>query len=134
MRVLLADDQALLCSAIRLLLEEEEEFNIEIVGEISEAKCLESAIKTLHPTLLLLDWELPGLKTMRERRQLIHQLRTIQTRLYIIFLIGSPELNGNPLAIGADAVVSKANPPEHFLQVIHQAIQCLEPAPSISMG
>ncbi|MCZ7674175.1 MAG: response regulator transcription factor [Chloroflexi bacterium] len=59
MRVLLADDQMRVRSALRLLLEQEPGF--QVVGEAADATGLLLAATEKAPDLLLLDWELPGL-------------------------------------------------------------------------
>jgi len=60
MRVFLADDQAKVCSALRLLLEQE--LGLRVVGEATEAKDLLAQVQRTQPDLVLLDWELPGLQ------------------------------------------------------------------------
>ena len=57
MRVLLADDQMKVRSALRLLLEQEP--GLSVVGEAAEAKDLLAQVGTERPDLVLLDWELP---------------------------------------------------------------------------
>jgi DNA-binding NarL/FixJ family response regulator len=63
MRVLLADDQPALRSAVRFLLEQEPDLSI--VGEVGDVAGLMERVAALHPDLLLLDWELPGLNAVR---------------------------------------------------------------------
>jgi DNA-binding NarL/FixJ family response regulator len=62
MRVLLVDDHVWLRSALRLLLEQET--GLEVVGEVSDASLLLDQMAQVHPNLLLLDWELPMLRTV----------------------------------------------------------------------
>jgi DNA-binding NarL/FixJ family response regulator len=124
MRVLLADDQVWLRSALRLLLEHEP--NLEVVGEVANASAVPASMARLHPDLLLLDWELPDLKTMGARQRLITALRTLQPQLYIIALTSNQE--GKTLhAAGVDAFVSKAEPPNGLLAAIHQAQTAYRP-------
>jgi DNA-binding NarL/FixJ family response regulator len=119
MRVLLADDQAWLRSALRLLLEHEP--NIEVVGEASDARTLPGLTASLHPDLLLLDGELIGIKTNSARRRLITALRALHPDLYVIVLSNNHERNSSQLATGADAYVSKAEPPDRLLAALHRA-------------
>ena len=60
MRVLLADDQPQVRSALRLLLEEEP--GLSVVDEVVSAGELLSRVEVTCPDLILLDWELPGLR------------------------------------------------------------------------
>ncbi len=119
LRVLLADDQAGLRSAIRLLLEEDPE--VEVIGEVVEAKTLLAKAESTRPHLLLLDWELPGLKAMGGVRQLLGTLHNRYPHLHVIVLSGQPDAGNNALAAGADYFVSKADPPDSLLAVLHRA-------------
>ncbi len=124
MRVLIADDQAWLRSAVRLLLEQEP--NVEIIGEVSDAEALFTHVKTAAPDLVLVDWELPGLTTRTLHKQFIKSIRALRPHLQIIVLSGHPEATRASLAAGADAFVSKAEPPERLLNALHQAQQTAE--------
>ena len=123
MRVLLADDQAWLRSAIRLLLEEQPE--IEIVGEAPDAATLEQLAKLRIPDLILLDWELPGLRVAADRRALLRVIRRYNPRLQVIVLSGRPESSRGALSAGANAFVSKADPPERLLAALQKAQQSI---------
>jgi DNA-binding NarL/FixJ family response regulator len=118
MRVLLADDQSWLRSALRLLLEHEG--NIEVVGETGIIRSLPSFVRHLHPDLLFLDWQLSGLETNSKRRHLLNSLRAIEPNLYIVALTTDDNLTACLLA-GADAVVNRAEPPEQIRTVLRQA-------------
>jgi DNA-binding NarL/FixJ family response regulator len=124
MRVLLADDQVWLRSALRLFLEHEAA--CKVVGEVTNAQELPGSTAALHPDLILLDWELPGLNTDNARQRLIAALRAICPHLYIIVL-GSDELRNNqPIVAGADAWFSRAEPPDRLQAVLHRAVATSE--------
>jgi CheY-like chemotaxis protein len=59
MRVLLADDQSKVRSALRLLLEQQ--FDLNVLGEAVDAQGLRDWVSAVCPDVVLLDWELPGL-------------------------------------------------------------------------
>jgi len=105
----LADDQPKVCSALRLLLGQQP--GIEVVGETAEAEALLAEIENTVPDLILLDWELPGLS----RNGQFSALRDRYPNLKLVVLSGRPEARGNALRAGADAFVSKVEPPEHLL-------------------
>jgi DNA-binding NarL/FixJ family response regulator len=118
MRVLLADDQVWLRSAIRFLLEEEPD-----VGEIDEAGDLRTVLtkaKTHAPSLVLLDWELPGLHAKEAGRKLISALRASSPDVMVIVLSGRPEASKRALDAGADGFVSKADPPDTLLAIVRR--------------
>jgi len=112
MRVLLADGQMKVRSALRLLLEEEP--GLRLVGEAAEAEGLLVQVKMTVPDLLLLDWELPGLCAT----DLLLALRARCPQMKIMALSGRPEARPAALAAGADVFVSKGDPPERLLAAV----------------
>jgi DNA-binding NarL/FixJ family response regulator len=113
MRVLLADDQAKVRSALALLLTQEPD--VEVVGEIGEVERLLTWVQATHPDLILLDWELPG----DVSSNLFGILRAMCPRLKIIALSGLPEARQAALSAGADGFISKGDPPERLLATLY---------------
>jgi DNA-binding NarL/FixJ family response regulator len=113
MRVLVADDQAKVRSALRLLLMHEPE--VEIIGEAVDSTGLLDWVKVVCPDVILLDWELPGLPGV----DLLPQLHDFCPRLRVVALSGRPEARQAALDAGADAFASKGDPPERFLAVVN---------------
>jgi DNA-binding NarL/FixJ family response regulator len=113
MRVLLADDQSKVRAALRLLLEEE--LGLSVISEAAEAEDLLVQVEAMRPDLMLLDWELPGLRTDDH----LPALRRLCHRLKIIVLSGQPEARRAALAAGTDAFVSKGDPPERLLAAVN---------------
>lgn len=120
MRVLLADDQAWLRSALRLLLEQEAD--VEVIAEAGEARSLLSKTKRTRPHLVLLDWELPGMH-VGGGHELLAALRNLSPNVSVIVLSGRPEANTSALDAGADFFVSKADPPESLLAALRAVRQ-----------
>ncbi len=117
MRVLLADDQKELRSALRLLLEQEPD--TVLVGEVTEVAALIGEVMSAVPDLLLLDWELPELKAADAGKRLLHSLHGQHPHLLVIVLSGRPESSRSALAAGANAFVSKTEPPEKLLAALN---------------
>jgi DNA-binding NarL/FixJ family response regulator len=113
MRVLLADDQPEVRSALRCILEQEPELSV--VGEAAEVKELVEQIEAVSPDLILLDWELPGL----DAANLPSALHADHPRPFIVALSGRPEAHRAALKAGADAFVSKGDPPDQLLATLH---------------
>jgi DNA-binding NarL/FixJ family response regulator len=109
MRVILADDQAKVRSALRLLLEHQPD--VEILGEAADTTGLLDCVKVVCPDLVLLDWELPGLATIA----LLPLLERLCPALRVIALSVRPESRKAALDAGADAFVCKGDPPERLL-------------------
>jgi DNA-binding NarL/FixJ family response regulator len=112
MRVFLADDQTRVRSALRLLLEQEP--GLSVVGEAAEAEDMLAQTEATQPDLVLLDWELPGLRTDDR----LSVLRALCPQLKVIALSGQPEARRAALSAGADAFVSKGEPPERLLAAV----------------
>jgi DNA-binding NarL/FixJ family response regulator len=112
MRVLLADDQPKVRLALRVLLRLQPD--LKIVGEAIDAEDLLTQTASTSPDLVLLGWELPSLATAGA----VSPLRTLCPDLSVIALSGRPESRPAALAAGADAFVSKIEPPERLLAII----------------
>lgn len=116
MRVLLADDQAKVRSALRLILEQEP--GVEIVGEAVGVAQLLALAKELYPDLILLDWEL----RKAANGSLLPALRSLCPLLKVIVLSARPEARQAALAAGADAFVSKVDGPRALLNTLRNTI------------
>jgi DNA-binding NarL/FixJ family response regulator len=108
-RVVVADDELSLHSALRLLLTHES--GIAVVGDAAEAGSARQQVAALRPDLVLLDWELPG----ATGASLVEELRMAAPQTRIIALSSRPEARPAALAAGADAFVCKGDPPDHLL-------------------
>jgi DNA-binding NarL/FixJ family response regulator len=112
-RILIADRQAALRSAIRLFLEKQP--HLHVVGEAADVQELLSQIETTQPDIILLDWGLGD----RSRADPIRVLHQLDGRSGVIVLDVQPESAPAALAAGANAFVSKGNPPHDLLAAIH---------------
>jgi DNA-binding NarL/FixJ family response regulator len=119
MRIVLADDQAKVRSALSLLLGQQP--GLTVVGEIADFTQLLVEVEETHPDLVLLDWELPG----STPNGLLPTLRTMCPNLKVIALSGRPEARREAVAAGADAFVSKGDPPERLLAALHAISEAL---------
>lgn len=112
MRIIIADDQANVRSALALLLEQEPQLTV--VAEAADVVGLLQAIHRCQPDLLLLDWELPGLAA----EHLLNLLHYDQPDLVVIALSGRPESAAAAQAAGADGFISKSALPEQVLAAV----------------
>lgn len=119
MRVLLADDQEGVRAALRLVVEQEP--GMELVGEVADVSALLDEVSLMQPDLVLLDWELPELKAAEAGRRLLSALHQRSPQVHVIALSGQPESGRRALAAGADAFVSKVEPPERLLWALRSA-------------
>jgi DNA-binding NarL/FixJ family response regulator len=112
MRILLADAQQKVRFALRVLLERQPD--LEVLGEAVNAHELLDKTQDTCPDLVLLAWELPDLMAA----DLLPALRETCPDLAVIALSGRPEARQKALDAGADAFVSKSDPPERLLAAI----------------
>jgi DNA-binding NarL/FixJ family response regulator len=108
-RVLVADDDVHVRSALRLLLEQEPD--VQVVGESAVAEDLVDEVARTHARLVLLDWDLPGLRF----DGLLARMRLVEPTLHMIAMSGRPEARAESLRAGADAFVCKGDAPEALL-------------------
>jgi DNA-binding NarL/FixJ family response regulator len=112
MHVLLADDQAKVRSAMRLLFEQDPD--IEVIGEAVDATGLLDWVGAVCPDMVLLDWELPG----GAGEELLSAIRASCSLTSVVALSGRPEARPAALDAGADAFVSKGDPPERLIEAV----------------
>jgi two-component system invasion response regulator UvrY len=111
-RVIIADDQSEVRSALRLLLEERP--GVSIVGEACTSSDLLKQVRINRPDLLLLDWELPGFKP----GELMPALQKINPQLEVIAFSSRPQVRQTVLDSGACEFVCKSDSPELLLGVL----------------
>ena len=114
LRVLIADDEPSVRSALRLLLQDEP--GVSIVSEVGEVGSLMAQLNLYCPDVMLLDWELPTIRPDR----LLPALRMHHPALKVIALSGRPEAGPQSFAAGADAFVSKGSAPDELLLVLRK--------------
>ena len=112
MKIVLADDQADVRSALRIVIEQETEFDV--VGEAEEPGKLLAQVQKEKPEMVLLDWEL----SPSGMADLIAVLKRLCPGVKIVALSGRPEARRAAMMAEADAFVSKGDPPERLLEVL----------------
>jgi len=116
-RILLADDNSDLRSALRLLLETR--LNVELIIEARDMEHVLAQVEDSRPDCVILDWELPG----RPTRKRVSVLQTLVPSLKVIAISARPESKQTALAEGVEAFVSKAESPIVFLDKIQKICQ-----------
>lgn len=112
-KILLADDQPQVRSALRLLLEQKTQARI--VGEAETIHDLLNGCTTLAPDAILIDWELPGLPAVDG----LSCVRRAFPSAQIVALSSRPEAQQPALEAGADHFVCKGDPPEGLLDALN---------------
>jgi CheY-like chemotaxis protein len=114
--MLIADSRVHARSAMRLLLAQVSD--VVVVGEAADVDAAISAVGTCRPDVVLLDWELTRQSPERNRDAALDELRLASPESFVIALSGLPEARREALAVGADAFVSKGDPPEKLLAAV----------------
>jgi DNA-binding NarL/FixJ family response regulator len=118
-RVLLADDDPKVRSALRLLLENQPD--TAVVGECSTADGLLEQVRLSEASVVLLDWDLPELQSSG----VIARLRTDHPACSLVVLSCRPEQRAEAVRAGIARFVCKGDPPESLLAVLSEA-RCFE--------
>jgi two-component system response regulator DesR len=116
LRILLADDDARVRSALKRLLAQET-FR-PVIRECSHIDCLVVEIESFKPEVVLLDWELPG----QPAAALLSAFHELGSKPKIVILSTRPEAEKAVMAAGADAFVCKGEPPEQFLTAFRKLV------------
>ena len=112
MRILLADDQPKVRLGLRLLMEQEQDMMV--VAETGNSQSLLAQVEEYRPDLVLLDWSLQDPAAAEQ----VAALRQARPQVAVVVLSAEPGVETAALATGADAFVSKADPPEKLLAAI----------------
>lgn len=113
-RVVVADDQAMVRAGFRMLLADQAD--IEVVGEASTGAEAVSLVKRLRPDVVLMDIRMPGLDGLAATRQILAD--DPDARVLILTTFDLDEYVYDALRIGASGFVLKDDPVEQLLAAI----------------
>jgi DNA-binding NarL/FixJ family response regulator len=123
-KLMIADDDAKVRSAINLLLDQDR-VCWQVIAEVCNVNELFLMVEQEKPQMLLLDWELPEDRCGNKRppyfclKDRIHHLLELNSEMYIIVLSSKPQVKSEALEAGANDFVSKGDPPEIFLNALY---------------
>ena len=115
-RILLADDQALVRSALAALLELEDDFDV--VAQVGRGDEVVAAARDLHPDVALLDIEMPGLDGLAAAAALTQEVPAC--RVIIVTTFGRPGYLRRAMESGALGFVVKDAPAEQLADAIRR--------------
>ncbi|QHC29121.1 response regulator [Streptomyces sp. HF10] len=118
-RVLLADDQALLRSAFRVLVDSEPD--MEVVGEASDGAQAVLLAKERHPDVVLMDIRMPGTDGLAATRLISEDADLAQVRVVILTTFEVDDYVVQSLRAGASGFLGKGSEPEELLSAIRIA-------------
>jgi len=111
LRILIADDEAEVRSALRILLKPQPDMTV--VGEVTNVLDMLKLIEAEHSAVLILDWGLIDLAP-----DILPGLHDRYPALRVIVISGRTEARAAALAAGAAAFVSKGDPPDRLLMTL----------------
>ena len=114
-RVLIADDQAVVRSGLRRIIEVDPE--IEVVGEAADGLAAVDAARRLAPHLVLMDIRMPGLDGLAATRRIIAEHED-PPRILILTTFGLDEYVFEALRAGASGFLLKDASPEDIVVAI----------------
>ncbi|GAA1938492.1 response regulator transcription factor [Nocardioides marmoribigeumensis] len=115
--VALADDQPLVRSGLRMILEGEAD--VEIVGEAADGAEAVALVRAAHPDVLLLDVQMPGVDGLEALAQLA--ATTITTRVLMLTTFDLDEYVYRAMRAGASGFLLKDMPGEDIAAAVRQA-------------
>ena len=125
-RLLLADDQALVRGALAALLDLEADLSV--VAEVGSGDAVVEAATAHAPDVALLDVEMPGLDGIEATRALKQALPS--TRVLIVTTFGRPGYLRRALQAGADGFVVKDTPARQLADAVrrvHTGLRVVDP-------
>jgi DNA-binding NarL/FixJ family response regulator len=115
-RVVLADDQALLRKGFRMILEAEE--GLEIVGEAADGADAVRLVELYRPDVVLMDVRMPVLDGIEATRAITTSDRGGATRVLMLTTFDLDEYAFNALRAGASGFLLKDVPPAELVAAI----------------
>ena len=129
LRVVIADDQALVRVGFRLILETEE--GIEVVAEAGDGEEAIGAVRRTRPDVVLMDVRMPGLDGLEATRRIVGSGAT--SRVIMLTTFDLDEYVYAALEAGASGFLLKDVSPEHLVAAVRMvAVGDALLAPSIT--
>jgi DNA-binding NarL/FixJ family response regulator len=115
--VLIAEDQAVVRAAFRVLLDSE--VDIEVVGEAANGLEAVEAAKELRPDVVVMDIRMPELSGLEATQQIAGDAGLADTRVLILTTFEIDEYVFGALRAGASGFLLKGGQPSELISAIH---------------
>ncbi|MGH2985398.1 MAG: response regulator [Solirubrobacterales bacterium] len=115
-RVLIADDQALVRSGFRMVLDAEDD--LEVVGEAANGRQVIDSVRRLKPDVVLMDIRMPELDGIAATREIAGAEGGALARVLILTTFDLDEYVYDALGAGASGFLLKDAPPDQLISGI----------------
>jgi DNA-binding NarL/FixJ family response regulator len=112
--VVLADDQQLVRSGLRALLEAR---GIEVLGEVGDGRAAVETTRALQPHVLVMDIRMPVMDGIAATREVV--AAGLSSRVLVLTTYDLDEYVYEALRAGAAGFMLKASPPDRLVDAIH---------------
>jgi DNA-binding NarL/FixJ family response regulator len=110
--ILIADDQALVRTGFRMILEAEPDFRV--VGEAKDGADAVDAVRRCHPDVVLMDIRMPRMDGLEATRRILYGIPAGPPRVLILTTYDLDEYVYDALNAGASGFLLKDAPPEQL--------------------
>ncbi len=114
-RLVIADDQAMVRAGFRSLLHEEPD--LEVVGEAADGEQAVAAVRRFRPHVVLMDIRMPNVDGLEATRRLAAE--ELPTRILLLTTFDLDEYVYEGLRAGASGFLLEDAPPEQLIDAIH---------------
>lgn len=115
-RVVIADDEALVRSGLAVLLRHEPDF--EVVGEAADGEAAVALARARHPDVLLMDIRMPVLDGLAATRRIVADPASSSTRVLVLTTFDHDENVFAALRAGASGFLPKDTEPARLLEAL----------------
>ncbi len=115
-RVLIADDQALVRAGFRALLDAQE--GIEVLGEADDGQAAVQLARQLKPDIVLMDIRMPGMDGLKATRTIAEDDALGDVRVVILTTFDLDEYVFEALRVGASGFLVKSTEPAELVQAV----------------
>ncbi|MEV0128023.1 response regulator transcription factor [Dactylosporangium sp. NPDC050688] len=118
-RLVIADDQAMIRAGLRLVVETAAAGSITVVGEASDGVEAVAAARRLRPDVLVMDIAMPRLDGLAAARQILADPRP--PRIVLLTMFDTDEHLHAALRLGVSGFLLKVSPPEQLVDAVRIA-------------